>query len=580
MRAYVSEDSMLKISLAGALSLAALPWASGAEPKPEVHRGVEYPGAAVFVELGSMTVVYPAGPGEPVERNRRSAESRARWLAGTHKNTVSVVADDQLTDEQKKGNLLLLGWNNRVLGGSGLARPFKHDKDGTTFMGLKERDPSVDLLFFHRNPYNWESFLLFWSRIDPERDRFQFVPRVGSDWALYRNYRPIRQGMFIPARVWPPGRDTVAEGDLTADATIRPGGSAVFSSGHYHVTFDRAQFTDDEVKAIVEARETAFAKAVAAVGPAPDGFQILLFLYPDEAAKQSGTGVPDPTHSIPADREIHAIRGYARVPSPREEIHVLARALYGPCYLTSIYEGLALAQETTIRGQDPEARAAKLRAAGRLPTIAELVDEARFRAIPTDTGAIVSAVFMRWLQQTYGPGGVKKMYSLSDAGGPAALAAALGTTEAAVTTSFSAFVDAKVVANKKEIDFQSAEAEAQRKRVLSDWAGMTAALRRALQAKPGDPQTMFNLASAQMRNEDLTGAEATLKEMLGAKLEGPETHFRIFGHYQLGRVYDLAGRRADAMAEYDKVLALPDEHGAHALAQERKLSPATKEHLE
>ena len=109
---------------------------------------------------------------------------------------------------------------------------------------------------------------------------------------------------------------------------------------------------------------------------------------------------------------------------------------------------------------------------------------------------------------------------------------------------------------------------------------MTAALRKALQAKPGDPQTLFNLASAQMRGDDLPGAETTLKEMLAAKLAPSDSHFRIFGHYQLGRVYDLAGRRADAIAEYDKVLALPDEHGAHALAQERKLSPATKEQLE
>ena len=432
---------------------------------------------------------------------------------------------------------------------------------------------------FHRNPYNWESFLLFWSRIDPERDRFQFVPRVGSDWALYRNYRPMRQGMFIPARVWPPARDTVAEADLTADVTVRPGGSAVFDLGHYHVTFDRSQFTDQEVKAIVEARETAFAKAVAAVGPAPEGFKILLFLYPDEAAKQNGTGVPDPTHSIPADREIHAIRGYARAPSPREEIHVLARALYGPCYLTAIYEGLALSQEATLRGQDPEALAAKLRANGRLPTIADLLDEERFRAVPTETGAVASGVFMRWVRKTYGPDGVKKMYGLSE-GGPAALAATLGTTEAALTSSFSAFVDAKVVAHKSDLDFQSALAEAQRKHVVSDWAGMTVALRKALQAKPGDPQTQFNLASAQMRDGDLSGAETTLKAMLAAKLVGPDSHLRIFGHYQLGRVYDLAGRRADAMAEYEKVLALPDEHGAHALAQERKLSPATKEHLE
>lgn len=82
-------------------------------PASEFHRGVEYRGAAGFFSLGTMTVVYPAGPGEPVDINRRSAEARARWLAGVHKNKVEVAADDQLTEEQKTGNLLLLGWNNR-----------------------------------------------------------------------------------------------------------------------------------------------------------------------------------------------------------------------------------------------------------------------------------------------------------------------------------------------------------------------------------------------------------------------------------------------------------------------------------
>lgn len=568
---------MLKISLACVLALAASPVILAA-PVGELHRGVEYQGAAAFVKLGTLTVVYPAGPGEPVERNRRSAEARARWLAA-HKNKVSVAADDQLTDEQKTGNLLLLGWSNRVFGTPGLARPFKHDKDGTTFMGLKERDAGVDLLVFHRNPLNWTSFILFWSRIDPERDRFQVVPRVGSDWAMYKNYRPIRQGMFIPARVWPPARDTVAEGDLRGDDSVRPGGTAAVDSGHYHVTFDRSQFTDEDVRAIVRVRETAFAKAVAAVGPAPEGFKILLFLYPDETAKQNGTGVPDPTHSIPAERELDAVRGYALSPSPREEIHLLAREIYGPCYLTAIYEGLALSEESTLRGEDLESQAATLRAAGRLPTIADLLDEERFRALPSESGAVASGVFMRWMRQTYGPAGVKKIYRLSD-GRPEALAAALGTTEVELNASFGAWADARVAARKSEIDFQNAEAEAQRKRMSSDWAGMAAALRKALQAKPGDLQTLFNLASAQMRGDDLPGAEASLKELLAAKLAPSDSRFRIFGHYQLGRVYDLAGRRAEALTEYDAVLALPDEHGAHALAEERKSSPATKEQLE
>jgi hypothetical protein len=83
-----------------------------------------------------------------------------------------------------------------------------------------------------------------------------------------------------------------------------------------------------------------------------------------------------------------------------------------------------------------------------------------------------------------------------------------------------------------------------------------------------------------MRAADFPGAEASLKEILAAPLAPGDSRFRIFGHFQLGRVYDLEGRRAEALAEYDAVLALPDEHGAHASAMERKASPATREQLQ
>jgi len=103
---------MVKASLACLLTLAVSSASLAETPKVETHRGVEYQGAAAFVKLGSITVVYPAGPGEPVALNRRSAEARARWLAAVHKNKVTVAADDQLTEEQKAGNLLILGWGN------------------------------------------------------------------------------------------------------------------------------------------------------------------------------------------------------------------------------------------------------------------------------------------------------------------------------------------------------------------------------------------------------------------------------------------------------------------------------------
>ena len=579
----------MNVFAARALCLAVLPLllgAKGSAPAPapgaDLHRGIEWPGAAGFFKLGSMTVVYPAGPGEPADLNRRSAESRARWLAAVHNNKVAVAADDQLTEEQKKGNLLLLGWNNRVLGAGTSAghanRPYVHDQTGTTFLGIHEPDPKVDLLVYHRNPLSWGSFVLIWTRIDPERDRLQVLPRIGSDWAMYRDYHAVRQGMFLPKQVWPPARDTLAEADRTSDALLRPGGTASVDSEHYHVVFDRAKFKDSDVKSILQAREAAFSQAVEAIGPAPKGFRILFFIYDNDSDKQEATGVVDPAHEVPGNREIHATRRYALAASPRQELRILAREAFGPCFLTAVCEGLALSYVNTWHGQDLDINAAMLRSANRLPAPEVLLDEERLRKLPADDAAIGAGVLMTWVRQTYGPAGLKKIYGLE--GGFDAAADALGTSEKDLAGSFTAWADALAVSRKNDIDFLGAEAEAQRLRVSSDWKGMAAALQKALKARPGDLQTLFNLASAQMRDDQLAAAEASLKTILAAPIGPKDSRFVIFGHYQLGRVYDLAGRRDAAIAEYDAVLALPDDHGAHALARERKTSPATREQLE
>jgi hypothetical protein len=396
---------------------------------------------------------------------------------------------------------------------------------------------------------------------------------------MYRNYGTTRQGMFVPARTWLPARDKLAEADMSKEVVVRPGGTATFDSAHYHVIYDRGQFSAAEISAIAQSREAALAKAVAAIGPTPAGFRILLYLYKDDQDKQEATGVGDMTHTIAADREIHATPAYARSSSAREEIHVLARDTYGPSYLTSIHEGLALSVENSFRGQDMETHAGRLRAANKLPRLGDIVDEESFRILPPEIATATAGAFMTWLRQTYGPAGVKKSYGLNE-GTTAALAEALGTTSEALSASFLSWADAKAAVARNQLDFDAAQAEAQQKQAAHDWAGMTTALRKALKFKPGEPQTLFNLASAQMRAGDLAGAEASLKQILAAPVAPDGSHFRIFGHFQLGRVYDLAGRRAEALAEYDAVLALPDEHGAHALAMERKAKPATRDQLQ
>ena len=556
------------------------PVPSGDEVAPsEPGRGPEYAGEAAFVYLPDITVVYPAGPGEPVDANRRSATWRARWLTANFKNKVQVVGDDQVTEEQRQGNLLVLGWRNRLMRAAGLAPVFTHDATGTDFLGIKTDDPELDLLVFHRSPFNWESFMVFWSSIDPERDRFQPLPRVGSDWAIFKDYQPVRQGMFKPGRVWPPIRNLNAEVDHTHGLLAPPDSRGTAESRHYHLDYDRSKIPGEEIKPILDAREAGLAKAVAALGKVPEGFKIYLYVYDDEVAKRDATGVADPTHSVPSGGDLFMTRRYARSTSPHEEVHLIARIVYGPCFSTAIYEGLALSVETTWKGDGMAMHAANLKRQGKLPGPGALLDEVKFRALPDDVGLPAAGAFMTFLRETYGPEGLKKIYSWDDER-VSTFAAALGTTESELAAGFAAWADLQAVALKRNLDFLEAEKDARAKQLAGDWVGMVAALRRALVARPGDAQSMFNLASAQMRADDLSGAEMTLRNVLALPATPDGTRFVIFGHYQLGRVYDLQGRRKDALAEYDAVLKLPDEHGAHELARERKASPATWAHLE
>lgn len=550
-----------------------------AAQEPDLHRGSGYPGAAAFPELGQITVVYPAGKGEPVERNRRSAEARARWLTGTYKAQVEVVADGQMTEAQRKGNVLILGWSNRAWEALGIDRPFRHGPEGLSMLGISEASPDVDLLLFHRNPVQWDSFLLFWSRIDPGRDRYQVLPRVGSDWAMYDDYLVIRQGMFKPLQEWPPVRDAAAEGDHTSLIAARNARLATIDSKSYRAVFDKGSFTEAEVREILATREAALAKAIAAIGPPPEGFRIKLHLYDSVESKKAATGVGDAAHSVPAHREIFVVKSLARSPSPHEEVHVLAELLYGQCVSSGLYEGLALAIENSWRGDSLEWHAARLKSEGRLPPLTDLLDEQTLRMLPEDRGLVGAGIFVAWLRSADGGEAVRKIYALPDVSA-SSVAKALGTTEPALEARFRTWTEAQVQAKRADLDFDVAEAEARRRQRSGDWGGMAAALKKALEARPGDPQTLFNLASAEMRANALSDAEVSLKSLLAIPLAAENSRFKIFGHYQLGRVYDLTGKREQALEEYRRVLELPDEHDAHSLARQRIASPATPDHLE
>ena len=70
-----------------------------------------------------------------------------------------------------------------------------------------------------------------------------------------------------------------------------------------------------------------------------------------------------------------------------------------------------------------------------------------------------------------------------------------------------------------------------------------------------------------------------LSQLLALELAG-DSRFLIFGTWDLGRLYDLQGRRDEALAQYRKVLGLPDLFGLHLMARDALEYPVTRESLE
>jgi tetratricopeptide (TPR) repeat protein len=563
----------LWIILAGAW-LAANSFASEDE-----GRGMRYVGASILYQFEEVTVVYPAAEGEDVERNRLSAEHRAGFLESVYGVRARVRSDDALEKGDLGGHLLVLGWNNRVLDTELAPRPFHHTERGLTFLELTEPDPDADLLFLMQSPFDPESQLVFWSRIDPVRDRFQALPRVGSDWAIVTDFRVLRQGMFRTAAGWPPRRDPDNEiDDRPFLDEIRKRWSKR-ETDHYVLHYEAGEIDEAEIRAIAAARERALASAADALGVSATDSRISLFVYADTERKERITGVPDPVHSMTAAGELHMAMPHARSAFPHEEVHLLAARALGPCHLTTLYEGLALSADDVYEGMAIDVQTAMMVEADVVPSLDTLLDENAARSLPERARYSAAGMLMRWIWETADAKRRSAVYTLPR-GSAHDLDAALGLPPGSAEASFGAWLAAKARTRSDDVRFFDYEAQARERHLAGDYAGLVDVMRRMVEIRPADPQTLFNFASALMRTGDYDEAEATFRRVLELPLAPADSRFVIFSHFQIGRLLDIQGHRDDAVAEYRLVLDLPDQHDAHRLAREAIETPVTPDHLQ
>ncbi|HKQ60178.1 MAG TPA: tetratricopeptide repeat protein [Candidatus Polarisedimenticolaceae bacterium] len=556
---------------AGAVALA---WLCATVARAD-HGRIRYEGLAHLLNLDRITLVYPAGPGADVERNRTAAERRAAFLKSVHGIEATAVADDQLTAEQRDGNLFVLGWSNRLFTREQVAVPFERSANGFRLFDDVLGGTDEDLMLIHRSPWSRQHYLLFCSRIDPELERYQPLTVLGSDWLILRDLTVLVQGMFDPEPVWPPKRDMYAEADHRAELALLPAGSR---SPHYTLHRAPGTLSPADEQAVLAAREGAFAKAAGSFGAPPADFRIELYVYPNKEDVARRTGSTETVHSNPARRELHMVLDAARASSPHEELHLLARAALGPCYLTALYEGLAVVLDPTVGSSELQVYAALLVEHEQIPTLDSLLDEESLRTLTRKGVAFPSAgLLVAWLRGA-DPAAFARLYGAlrlraSD------VAVALRREPAAIDAEFRAWIEQQAEAGRPEFNFRQAVASGRKQRKEADYAAAAASFARAAELKPRDPSTLYNLAWAELRAEKYDAAEQHLRRLL----ELPETEgtkgLIAYANLELARVYDVQGRRELALESYRRVLGLPDWHTSHALAQGGLETAATLESL-
>jgi tetratricopeptide (TPR) repeat protein len=527
----------------------------------------DLPGTEFLSELDHLVVVYPAGPDEDVEITRLSGQRRAGFLNHLFGYEAEFVADDEVTEEQLSSHLLVLGWNNRLLGTEKLPRPFVRDGDGWRFLdGVRVR-PGQDLMFSTASPYNLQRRLFFWTRIDLELDKFSVLPFLGSDWAIYRGYEVVAQGMFVNSRTWPPTRNSYAE---MVNDNVRSIYPVQGRSAHYTIHYPSGLIDTAQRDAVLAARERALAAALASLGQPANPLQIDLYLFPDLEVKETLSGVPDPMHSLGRSVELFMLPRDALSDSPHEEVHLIAQQVYGPCYHTALHEGLAM-----IAGHPSAAEKLSVYAAGlvdqeALPSIAELLDEEGVRVLNLrGLGFPAAGLLVQWIQEQGGPEVLKQVYSARPLT-EQQLAAALEVSPEQANKSFHRFVNGLAKKGEADYRFEQARAEASQLGQNGDWNGAVERLTAASRLRPEHLDTLYRLALAEIRAERLEAAETSLLRLLSvaAETDGAQERYVIFGHYQLGQVLDRTGRHEQAREQYRTVLELPDRHESHRMARE------------
>lgn len=549
-------------SLALLLVLASIPATVAGGETRDPHMREIYSGAGLLYSMPEVTVVYPAGPAENRERNLISAERRAAFLLGRYDVKARVLADIDFGPENHDDNLLVLGWGNKLLETAGQV---ERSESGWSFQGI-ERSFDQDLLFAWVSPFDSTHQFTFWSRIDPELDRYLVLPFFGSDWVVFDRYFVEQYGRFDKTTIrWPPRRNP----ELMVDNRPKKPRPVPKGASDHFVLYDLAGgLTDAETASILEAREIAWSASTALLGDPPDPQKIKLFVYLDSEQKEEVCFVHDARHHVPELGELHLTKAIALDPGLHEDSHLVARQVFGPGYLTLMVEGVAVWAEQHQGQRELPAYAHVLLQRGQVPEVRELLDEEVMRVLVRNgLGFSYAGLFVSWLHDEVGPEAIPRSYGLyaSDLDD---LARAIRVPADEIDAKFRKYVESQAKLGEAEATFRAARGEAERLARLGDYERAVPAYERALEIRPEDLPTRYSLALLQMDSDDPAGAEESFLTILRAPADERDEALTAFTWFQLGELRARSGEMAKAREAYESVLELPDHRKIHSRARQ------------
>jgi tetratricopeptide (TPR) repeat protein len=95
-----------------------------------------------------------------------------------------------------------------------------------------------------------------------------------------------------------------------------------------------------------------------------------------------------------------------------------------------------------------------------------------------------------------------------------------------------------------------------------------AALSRALEGRPDDPETLYLISLARLRAGEFPAAEKTLRRLLSVTEDRKETAVHVLGVLRLGQALERLGKPEKALERFEELLTLPDQDDSHRRARE------------